>query len=93
LEITGPEAVTGDQIAATLTELSGRPVTHLPVPVEAYVQGLVQAGLPEGYARVYASFEVAAARGELGEVSGAVEALSGGAATPLRVALGAALGG
>ncbi|MBK9644257.1 MAG: SDR family oxidoreductase [Deltaproteobacteria bacterium] len=93
LEITGPEAVTGDQIAAMLTELSGRPVAHLPVPVEAYVQGLVQAGLPEPYAQVYASFEVAAARGELGEASGAVEALSGEAATPLRVALAGALKG
>jgi NAD(P)H dehydrogenase (quinone) len=93
LEITGPEAVTGDQIAALLTELSGRPVAHVSVPVDAYVQGLVQAGLPEGYAQVFASFEVAAARGELGEVSGAVEALSGGAATPVRVALAAALKG
>jgi NAD(P)H dehydrogenase (quinone) len=93
LEVSGPEALTGDQLAALLTELGGRAVVHVSVPVEGFVQGLVQAGLPEGYAQVFASFEVAAARGELGEVSGAVEALSGEAATPLRAVLAAALAG
>lgn len=91
LEISGPEALTGDQLAALLSELSGRPVTHLSVPVEGFVQGLVAGGFPEPFAQVFASFEVAAAQGELGEVTDAVEALSGAAATPLRAVVAAAL--
>ncbi|MCK6521616.1 SDR family oxidoreductase [Myxococcota bacterium] len=91
LEISGPEALTGDQLAALLSELSGRPVTHLSVPVDGFVQGLVAAGMPEVFAKLFASFEVGAARGELGEVSDAVQALSGAPATPIRATLAAAL--
>jgi NAD(P)H dehydrogenase (quinone) len=97
LEISGPAALTGDELAAIASRLTGRPVIHVPVPVPAYADGLVAAGLPRPFAEVLASFEASAAAGELAEVSGAVAALAGRAPasveaflTANRAALGAA---
>jgi uncharacterized protein YbjT (DUF2867 family) len=46
-ELTGPEAVTFHDVAAQMSEVSGRPVRFVPVPDAAALEGLLQAGLPD----------------------------------------------
>lgn len=50
LALTGPEAVTFDDVAAELSAVTGRPVGFVPVPDDAAVGQLVGAGAPEWFA-------------------------------------------
>lgn len=77
LDITGPEALSRHDLARIASTLTGRPITYMPVPLEAAVQGMVGAGLPQPVAEAYASFDAAVAQGLFEKVSGAVEALTG----------------
>jgi NAD(P)H dehydrogenase (quinone) len=76
-DITGPEALSQDDVAALLGEVSGRPVEAVAVDDEAFIQGLTAAGVPEPAAREFASYGRAIREGFLGEASGAVENLTG----------------
>jgi uncharacterized protein YbjT (DUF2867 family) len=49
-ELTGPVAVTFDDVAAALSTVAGRPVGFVPVPDEAAVAQMVAAGAPEWFA-------------------------------------------
>jgi NAD(P)H dehydrogenase (quinone) len=78
LDITGPRAISGDELAAAASALSGRPVAHVSVPVDAFTAGLVaHAGLPQPIAELLAAFELAAAAGDLAGVSDAARELTG----------------
>jgi NAD(P)H dehydrogenase (quinone) len=77
LELTGPESVTSDALARLASELTGRPVVHVSVPLSALVEGMVAHGLPEPVAKIYASFDTAAAQGELSVVTSAFQELVG----------------
>lgn len=87
LDVTGPQAVTADDIAALAAERRGEPVEVVHVDDDAYVGGLEQAGLPTPVARLLASFGTAIREGRLAEVTSAVEDLAGRPATPLATAL------
>ncbi|MGW0502464.1 SDR family oxidoreductase [Micromonospora sp. NPDC003241] len=63
-ELGGP-AFTLGQLAAEVSRQSGREVGYLDLPVEKYVEVLVGAGLPQGYAEVLADADRGAAEGEL----------------------------
>ncbi len=76
-DITGPEALSGDDVAAIVSKIAGKSVRHQSVSLDEFVAGLMQAGLPEMMARAYATFETAAERGELASVSSAVRDLVG----------------
>ena len=84
LDITGPEALGGEDIAAILASLSGKPVTYVPVTPEAMVTGMVEHGVPRAVAELFVTFDVAIARGELAVVSPAFEELTGRKAQRLR---------
>ena len=76
-ELTGPEVITFADVAAQLSEATGRPVRFLPVPDAAAVEGLVQAGAPDWMAEnVVAVFEMLR-RDPAAQVTGAVHALTG----------------
>ena len=77
LDVTGPEAITADQLAAIASEVTGVPVVHTSVPVPALIEGMVGHGLPRPVAELLASFDAAAALGQYREVSRTVEQLSG----------------
>jgi NAD(P)H dehydrogenase (quinone) len=77
LEITGPEALSRDDVARIVTDLTGKPVTYIPVPMEAVIQGMIAAGLPQQMAEAYASFDDAVAQGIFDTVSNSVEELTG----------------
>lgn len=53
IELAGPKDLTPDDVAATLTELLGRPVTATDVPLDAVVPTFVSLGLSEDVARLY----------------------------------------
>jgi NAD(P)H dehydrogenase (quinone) len=76
-DITGPEAIGPQELAALATELGGLPVEVVAVDDEALIAGMVAGGLPEPAARTLTSFAVAAREGFLGRVSNAVEQLTG----------------
>jgi NAD(P)H dehydrogenase (quinone) len=77
LDITGPEALSRHDLARIASEISGQPVTYIPLELEAVIQGMIQAGLPRPLAEAYASFDAAVAQGLFDRVSSAVEDLTG----------------
>ena len=45
-EVTGPRALTFEQVAAEISAASGRPVRYVPVTLDEFVAGAVEAGSP-----------------------------------------------
>lgn len=87
LDVTGPEALSGDDVAAQLAELLGAPVAHVSLAPAAFVAGLVAAGVPQPYAEVFLAFDQSAQAGLLAQVSPAVEDLTGAPGRALRAVL------
>jgi NAD(P)H dehydrogenase (quinone) len=77
LDVTGPAALTGADVALIASELAGRPVAHVAIPADDLRAGLLGAGLPPLIADLYVSFDAAVARGFFAEVSPAVQELTG----------------
>jgi|SRR6185437_2749333 len=91
-DITGPEAVSAEDLAALAGELGGKTIEVVHVDDDAYVAGLTGAGLPEVAARLFASFGASTRGGFLEGVSSAVSDLTGEAPRSLRAILTAASG-
>lgn len=77
LDVNGPEAVTQDQVAALLAEVSGRPVAHIAVSDDQLRAGLIGAGLPPFVAGLLVDFDVAASQGYHAVLAPTVKALTG----------------
>lgn len=77
LDITGSEALSQADIAAIASSVTGETLSYTPIPVEAAIQAMVDAGLPKPVAEVYASFDVATAQGKSNVVTSAFEELTG----------------
>ncbi len=75
--LTGAAEYTTDEIAAMVSTAAGKPLAVVHVPVEGLVQGMIGAGLPEGMARLFASFDANTAIGGLAGVTGDYKALTG----------------
>jgi NAD(P)H dehydrogenase (quinone) len=89
-DITGPESLGVQDVAALYAELGGRPVEVVLVDDEAYAAGLVEhAGMPEPVARVYTTFGTGTRRGYSAALSTAVADLTGRAPTRARDVLAA----
>jgi NAD(P)H dehydrogenase (quinone) len=79
-DVTGPEALSADEVAALFAALGGRPVEALATDDGAFVAGLVEhAHMPEPVAQAYATFGMGARRGYSGVVSDTVRELTGAA--------------
>ena len=92
-DVTGPDSLSADDVAALYSELGGRPVQVVHVDDEAYAAGLIEhAGLPRPVAEVYASFGTGARRGYSAPVSDAVQQLTGRAPRAAREVLSALIG-
>ncbi|HEX3792925.1 MAG TPA: hypothetical protein VHV57_00350 [Acidimicrobiales bacterium] len=48
--LTGPEAMTFDHVAATISALSGRPVTYQDIDQQTWIDAAITAGVPSDYA-------------------------------------------
>lgn len=83
-DITGPAPLTSDEVAALLADITGRPIAHVSVPVDALLAGMVQHGLPAPVAELFAGFDAAIAKGDLAVATSAVAGLTGKAPTSVR---------
>lgn len=77
LDVTGPQSLAGDDIAALVSEITGREVEHVSVPLAALIDGMVQHGLPRPLAELFASFDTGIAAGELDVASDVVRRFAG----------------
>lgn len=84
LDVSGPAAVTQDEVASLYARLSGKPVVHHAIPAEALRQGLTDAGLPAALVGVLVDFDVSAAEGQHAVVTDVIQTLTGQA--PVSVA-------
>ena len=88
LDVTGPAAVTQDELAALLGEVSGRLIAHVEVPPAGLAEGLSHAGLPPSLVKAVVDFDVAASQGYHALVTPTVERLTGTGPLTLREFLG-----
>jgi len=63
--LSGAKQFTTDEIAAIVSKATGKPLKVMQVPVDGLIQGMLGAGLPEGMARMIASFDANIAKGGL----------------------------
>lgn len=84
LDVTGPAALTSEELAAIASEVLGRKIVHVSVPVDALIRGLIEHGLPEPVAELLASFDVGISRGELSTLTDTVQRLTGRAPRSVR---------
>ncbi|MBZ9670490.1 SDR family oxidoreductase [Mesorhizobium sp. ES1-3] len=82
--LTGPRAYTSAEVAALVTEVTGKPIQVIQLSDEALAEGMKGAGLPEPIARLLVSFDAATRAGDLGMVTDSVEKLSGRKSVPLK---------
>ena len=92
LDVTGPAAVTQDELAALLGEAAGKSIVHVEVPPAGLTEGLSHAGLPPVMVKVIVDFDVDAAQGYHALVTPTVERLTGARPVTLREFLGKHLG-
>jgi NAD(P)H dehydrogenase (quinone) len=90
-DITGPELLGGAELARIYGEAGGTAVEAIAVDDDAFVAGLVGAGVPEAAAPMLASFGRAIREGQLDQLSGDVQALTGAAPRSVREVLAGAL--
>ncbi|GIG61083.1 NAD(P)-dependent oxidoreductase [Longispora fulva] len=83
-DLTGPAAWSQDELAAALSEVTGRPVTHDAVAPDEYARQLRAAEVPEGLVAVLLDIHATIASGGFSEVTGDLAALLG--RRPLSVA-------
>jgi NAD(P)H dehydrogenase (quinone) len=74
--ITGPAVVTYTELAKLAAELTGRPVTYVPVDAAERTAQLIAAGTPEPIAKMLVSGQLAIAQGKMGAVTTAVKELT-----------------
>ncbi len=84
IDVTGPAAIDGPQLAAITAEVTGKPIAYLSVPSAAYIDGMVSHGVPRPVADLLASFDRAALRGDYQALSPAVRDFGGAAPISVR---------
>ncbi|MEJ2631368.1 MAG: SDR family oxidoreductase [Acidihalobacter sp.] len=67
--LSGAQAFTTEEIAQHVSTATGAPIQVVHVPLDALVQGMVEAGLPEPMVRIFASFDSNTAAGGVTEVT------------------------
>jgi NAD(P)H dehydrogenase (quinone) len=92
-ELGGDAAFTLEELAETISTTTGRPVTYRDLPVDAYTDVLVDAGLPQPYAEILADSDLGIARGDLLVTTGDLSRLLGRPTTSLAEAIQAAVDG
>jgi uncharacterized protein YbjT (DUF2867 family) len=75
--LTGPEALSYDDVAAILSETSGRPIVHRAVSTDEARASMVAAGIPDAYAGFLAALEASIAAGTEDRTTDAVLRITG----------------
>jgi len=76
-ELTGPEALSDDDIAAKISAGTGREVKHVDPPVEVARKNMVERGMPARVADMISEVMVAIAAGRSGKVTSGVTEVTG----------------
>lgn len=84
VDITGPKPVTQDEVAAIASELTGRPIKHVNLTLEAQRAGMASAGLPPFLVDALQRFQIAASQGFHAITTPAVSDLTGRAPQSVR---------
>ena len=82
-ELTGPQALTFHEMAAVLSEATGRKIGYHPETLEEAYRSRAEYGAPDWQLDAWVSTYTAVANGELAEVTDAVPTLTGHPATSL----------
>jgi NAD(P)H dehydrogenase (quinone) len=90
-ELGGDTAHTLAEIAAEISRVAGKPLVYQDVSESELASLLIQAGLPEGYARALANADTGIKHGDLRTDSGDLQRLLGRPTTPLAAAVQRAL--
>jgi NAD(P)H dehydrogenase (quinone) len=83
-EFSGDHAWDFNELAATISEVTGVPCVYKPVQVPDVVAGMVKAGMDEGLAGFFAAVDANIAEGCLGEATSDLSQLIGRPTTPLK---------
>lgn len=75
--LTGPEALSYDEVAAQISEVVGRPIRHHKLSVAELTRLFVGIGLPEDYAAVLAGMDEAISKGSEDRVTNEVAQITG----------------
>lgn len=76
-ELTGPEALSDDDVAAKITVVTGREVKHMDPPVEVARANMVERGMSAGVADMISEVMVAIAAGRSGKVANGIVEVTG----------------
>jgi NAD(P)H dehydrogenase (quinone) len=90
-ELGGDQPFTMAQLAAEVSQQSGRPVRYVNLPAAEYAKALKEHGVPAAMADIIAETDIAVAGGALYTATGDLAALTGQPAATLSAAVGAAL--
>lgn len=90
-ELAGDDAFTLADLAGELSRQTGRDIPYRDLPEADYAAALAGAGLPEGFARALAGWEVGASQGALFDNGRQLSALIGRPTTPLSATVGETL--
>lgn len=86
LELTGPAAVSFDELAQLASAKTGKPIQHVNIDRASFIKGLTEHGIPAPLAEVIVSFHDAIADGHLGIVTSDFEKLTGRKPSPVAAA-------
>lgn len=75
--LTGPEALAHDQVAAVISKVSGKPVTYQAIPEDEMLRDLRGTGMPESAVQYVGVLYSAVRAGYTGAVTHDVEAITG----------------
>ena len=90
-ELGSDEPYTLADLAAEISRQTGRTIPFKNLPEADYAKALAGFGLPEGFAKAFAAYDVQASRGALFDDSRTLSKLLGRPTTPLSVAVADAL--
>ncbi len=76
-EVTGARAWSIAEIAALVSQVTGRAIDVVPVSADALTQGLVAHGIPEPFAQALASIDASTAAGQVSTVTDHYRVLTG----------------
>lgn len=83
-DVTGPDLVSQADLAAILSDLSGKTIAYVPITVDDLRAGMTANGLPQIMAQAFASFDDAIARGHMAVCTNVVKDLTGEAPASVR---------
>ncbi len=84
LDVTGPAALTSEQVASITSQVSGRPVKNVSIPPDALRDGMIKQGLPPPVADLLLGFDLGVQSGDFAVATDVVQKLTGQAPQSLQ---------